>query len=377
MPEFKDTIPAAGGKVEYLYDSERGIAAKISGTGFRAIYQVALSIDGKHLLATVSAGGIGSTSICPQPSVLTFVQSDEQGMWGRNCPACRKYFRTDHVMGDTTCPYCYVIATDLAFVSQDQRKYLTACYDAFARAYLQKKSTAVDMAQISDEKVAWHYSEVKQQFHFVCRTNGCKCQTDILGQFGYCPRCGRSNGRAIFLQTVDSELTRLEEVKATVSDRREREDVWEKMTVDAVSRLEALGKHLRRRLLRFPLTAHRRKELERLSFQQLTNADRLLKQWFDIGLLEWAGTAANPRRQVRPPDVNFIRVMVQKRHILIHNGGVVDQEYLDNTADTSVQLDERIRIRSKDTKRFLALVRDTATNLLDNVEDGFSEEEPI
>jgi hypothetical protein len=69
--------------------------------------------------------------------------------------------------------------------------------------------------------------------------------------------------------------------------------------------------------------------------------------------------------------------MVQKRHILIHNGGVVDQEYLDNTADTSVQLDERIRIRSKDTKRFLALVRDTATNLLDNVEDGFSEEEPI
>jgi len=82
----------------------------------------------------------------------------------------------------------------------------------------------------------------------------------------------------------------------------------------------------------FPITAHRRKELERLSFQQLTNADRLLKQWFDIGLLEWAGTAANPRRQVRPPDVDFIRVMVQKRHILIHNGGVVDQEYLDNTA---------------------------------------------
>jgi hypothetical protein len=218
---------------------------------------------------------------------------------------------------------------------------------------------------------------VKQQLHFVCRTNGCKCQADILGHYGYCPRCGRSNGRTIFLQTVNSELARLEEVKATVSDRRKREDVWEKMTVDAVSRLEALGKHLRRRLLRFPLTANRRKELERLSFQQLTNADRLLKQWFDIGLLEWVGTAENPGRQVRPPDVDFIRTMVQKRHILIHNGGVVDQEYLDNTGDTSVQLDERIRIRSRDTKRFLALVRDMATNLLDNVEDGFSEGEPI
>jgi hypothetical protein len=64
--------------------------------------------------------------------------------------------------------------------------------------------------------------------------------------------------------------------------------------------------------------------------------------------------------------------MVQKRHILIHNGGVVYQEYLDNTGDGSVELDERIKIQSKEAKRFLTLVRDMARNLLDNVEVGFS-----
>src|SRR5579871_445163 len=125
MAEFKDKIPAAGGKVEYLYEPERGIATQISGTGIRALYQVALSIDGKHLLATVPAGGIGSTSICPQPSVLAFVQSDQQAMWGRNCTTCEKYFRTDQIMGATTCPYCCEIAPDLAFVSKEQRIYLT------------------------------------------------------------------------------------------------------------------------------------------------------------------------------------------------------------------------------------------------------------
>jgi hypothetical protein len=372
MPEFKDKIPAAGGKVEYFYDSKKGIAAQVSGTGFRAIYQVALSIDGKHLLATVPAGGIGSTSLCPQPSVLAFVQSDQQGMWGRNCPTCEKYFRTDQIMGDTTCPYCVEIATDLAFVSKEQRVYLTACYDACARAYLQKESTSVDMAEITDEKVAWHYSEVKQQFHFVCQTKGCKCQTDILGEYGYCPRCGLSNARDVFFETADKELVRLEEARSTVPDRRERENVWEKITVDALSRFEALAKHLRRRLLRLPMTAKRRGELDHINFQQPINADRLLKQWFDIGMLEWAGTANNPKRQVPQSDLEFIKVMVQKRHILIHNGGVVDQEYLDNTGDGSVQLDERIMIRSKEAKRFLTLVRDMARNLLDNVEEGFS-----
>ena len=112
--------------------------------------------------------------------------------------------------GITTCPYCYEIAPDLTFVSKEQRIYLTACYEAFARAFLHKKSTSVDMADISDERMAWHYSEVKQQFHFVCQTNGCKCQTDILGQYGYCPRCGLSNARAVFFQAVDNELARLE-----------------------------------------------------------------------------------------------------------------------------------------------------------------------
>jgi hypothetical protein len=135
MSNFKDKIRAAGGKVEFLYDPAKGIACQISGCGFIAMYLVAVSMDGRHLLSTVPAGGYGATLVYPKPSVLTYIQSDEQGMWGRNCPACQKYFRTNHVMGDTFCPYCAVGADSLAFVSKDQRTYITASYDAFARAY--------------------------------------------------------------------------------------------------------------------------------------------------------------------------------------------------------------------------------------------------
>jgi len=39
------------------------------------------------------------------------------------------------------------------------------------------------------------------------------------------------------------------------------------MTVDAVSRFEALAKHFRRKLLRFPMIANRQRELEGLNFQ--------------------------------------------------------------------------------------------------------------
>jgi hypothetical protein len=44
MTEFKDKIPAAGGKVEFLYDPiSGGISTQISGSGFMAVYLVAVS----------------------------------------------------------------------------------------------------------------------------------------------------------------------------------------------------------------------------------------------------------------------------------------------------------------------------------------------
>jgi hypothetical protein len=370
--EFKDKIPAAGGKVEFLYAPNRGIATRISGSGLRAVYFVAVSIDGRHLLAHVPAGGLGQTMVYPQPSVLTYIQSDDQGMWGRNCPVCEEYFRTNHVMFDTCCPYCATGAPGLEFVSKAQRVYIQAFYDAWARAYVQKTSTTLDVAAITDETPAWHYAEEKQQFHFTCDTKGCETQTDILGEYGYCPRCGRTNARNLFAELIDKMLTRWEETDKTITDRKERGAVWEDMTVKSVSEFEALAKHLRRKLLCLPMTANRRKQLENLNFQQPLNANTSLVQWFDIGMLEWAGNGMAPPRSVSLTEVPFIKKMIQRRHILIHNRGLVDQEYLDLSGDTQVQLDERIRIRSQEAKRFVENIGVMAANLLDNVEYGFT-----
>jgi hypothetical protein len=133
MAEFKDAIRAAGGKLEYLHQPDGRLAFQISGD-MRALYMVAVSMDGRRLLDTVPATGIGQTAVYPQPSVVAYVQSDEQGMWGRNCPACEKYFRTTHIHNMSVCPYCAKSAPSLTFISKAQRLYIAASYDAFGRA---------------------------------------------------------------------------------------------------------------------------------------------------------------------------------------------------------------------------------------------------
>jgi hypothetical protein len=376
MSEFKDKIPAAGAKVEFLYDPASGqLANRISGSspGRMSLYLVAVSMDGRRLLSTVPATGIGQTAVYPKPSVLTYIQSDEQGMWGRNCPHCKKYFRTNHVMDVTFCPYCSAGALSLAFISKEQRTYIKAYYDAFARAYVGKKNTSLDMADITDATPAWHYSEEKLQYHFKCDIKDCDTETDILGEFGFCPRCGRTNAHKLFSERIDKMLARLEQTKSTVSDRKERGEIWEEMTKTSLSEFEALARHVRSKLLRFLMTPNRRKRLEELNFQKPLQADEELEKWFDIGVMEWAGDTTNPGRKVPQSDLPFIKKMVQKRHILIHNGGTVDQAYLDLSEDTQVRLGERIRVGSNEAKRFIECVRDMGANLLDNVEYGFSE----
>ncbi|HET9743054.1 MAG TPA: hypothetical protein VFQ00_09915 [Terriglobales bacterium] len=374
MTQFKDKIPAAGGKVEFLHDTATGrLASRISGTGFRAMYLVAVSLDGRQLLDTVPAMGIGQTAIYRQPSLITYIQSDQQGMWGRNCPTCEKYFRTNHVMDFTFCPYCSEMAPSLAFITKDQREYITAYYDAFARAYTTRNDTSLEMSEITDETSAWHYSEEKQQFHFKCETKKCQTETDVLGRYGFCPRCGTTNSRTLFPEIIDKLLTRIQETKSSVPDRHQREPTWEQITISVLSEFEALAKHLRRRLLRFPMTPNRRKELETLNFQKPLLANECLVEWFDIGLLDWRGDDSAPPNAISSSEIPFIRKMIQRRHILIHNGGLVDQEYLDLSGDTGVRLDERITIRSRETKRFLENIEAMGKNFLNNVEHGFGE----
>ena len=373
MAEFKDPIPAAGGKIEFLCDGQGHIASRISGSGFRAMYVVAVSMDGRQLLAEVPAGGIGQVMVYPKPSVLTYIQSDEQGLWGRNCPACQKYFRTNHIMGVTVCPYCSKPESGLAFVSKEQSKYIIAYYDAFMRAYTTGASSTLSMSDITDATAAWHYSEEKQQSHFKCETKDCLAETDILGRYGFCPRCRKTNARQLFTGFIDRTLARWAETDKNVTDRNQRGEVWEDMPIKSLSEFEGLAKHLRRRLLSFPMTVNRRRDVEGLNFQQPLLADGPLREWFDVGVLRWSGNSTTPQREIPQSDLPSIKKMIQRRHILMHNGGVVDEAYLTLSGDTQARLDERIRIRSNEAKHFVDIVREMGLNLLDGVEHGFEE----
>ena|SRR6266480_2186458 len=102
-----------------------------------------------------------------------------------------------------------------------------------------------------------------------------------------------------------------------------------------------------------PLTPTRRKEVEQISFQQILRADELLHGFFGIELL----------KGITDTDRKFLNKIFNRRHILTHNAGRVDQEYLDRTLDSSVRLHQKIVVKSREIRRLLPLLKIMATNL--------------
>lgn len=73
-----------------------------------------------------------------------------------------------------------------------------------------------------------------------------------------------------------------------------------------------------------------------------------MRDWFDIDIGDGVDEA----------DWRFAARMFQRRHVYEHNGGEVDQRYLDDSGDTTVRLKQRIHETRQDVHTLLGtLVR--------------------
>ena len=296
----------------------------------------------------------------PQPSIPVWLISDREGLWGRTCPDCQSYFRTNCI-GDTHCPYCGFSDKGLAFTTANQLRYIERICNAYIEALNGGQNVTVDLNAVIDElpdnRPQWMYSEERQQTRFDCRDRDCRTTVDILGEYGGCPRCGKRNLSDVFEAKISGLESQFTEVDETLTERHEREVEWEKL-LRCASEFEAMANDIKRQLLSLPAIAKRKGELEQTNFLRIETANARFLNWYGFEILD--GISLDDRR--------FLNTMFNRRHIFAHNAGRVDQEYLDNTGDNSVRLNEKIRVKSKEIRRLIPLVKQAGRNLITGFE---------
>jgi len=298
----------------------------------------------------IQLGGIGQKwNSPPIPGCFpVFISSDSEGQFGHNCPNCGGYWRSGP--SPNLCPYCATTAPGYQFLSEAQHYYVRHYCKVLSDALdtVENGEVIIDMDEVADavgkesEKPAFYVSEQSQQRKFTC--SACGEFNDILGRFGYCSKCCTRN-----------DLSDFEDIAVpAIRERLNAGNVPEDCVRDAVASFDSIVAQYARQLADMvPLTERRKNRLLKQRFHNLEELRETFATWFDIDLTEG----------VKDHDIRFIALMFYRRHVYEHNGGEVDQKYLDDSGDTTVRLKQHIHETRESVHDLLSLLVKIARNI--------------
>lgn len=302
-----------------------------------------------NAIAYLPIGGMG-VQFPPPPipgAYMVFISSDTHGMFGHSCPKCGQYWRSNGVA--RCCPYCGLRADIHHFLSVAQRKYV-AEYCSRLNELLsgdEEGEYVIDMDAVAEAvgkdspKPEFYYSDESQQTRFEC--SSCKTPMDILGHYGYCSYCRTRND----LQQLDVAIRRLRE--AANNDAG-----FEACSKQAVGLFDSFANQIAKQLLEWvPMTRARKHTIEKRSLHNLEAIARDFKSVFDIDLFDG----------MSDEDVTFAKMMFYRRNVYEHNGGEVDQAYIENSGETSVKPKQALRETKESFHRLATTIRKLGENL--------------
>lgn len=298
---------------------------------------------------TIQMGGIGQAwSPPPVPGCIpVMIGSDSTGHFGHHCPQCGGYWRSG--AWANVCPYCGLRAARHEFLSEAQQRYVMHYCQVLDRALggvdgdvKIDMDTVADSAGKDGERPAFYVSEQSQQRKFNC--TACDEFNDILGRFGYCSACGTRNDLASFDGTT----------VPAIRDQLNSGATPENCLRDGISAFDSVVAQFAKELVRFvPMSKRRAARLKDQRFHNPAELRNVMRDWFDIDMADG----------IKDSEWNFVVRMFHRRHVYEHNGGEVDQKYLDDSKDNSVKLKQHIRETRADIHSLLGSLLKMVRNL--------------
>ena len=297
------------------------------------------------------------------------IPADESGFTGRECPQpdCEGYFKIEFGTGlkgeglPCHCSYCGHAAGHDQFWTKEQIKYVrsvalekvrSALHKDLKRLEFDHKPKGVFGIGVSMKLKpgrptrVHHYREKKLETEMVC-TN-CTLRYSVYGVFAFCPDCGQHNSIQILDKNLEVVGKMLE--MATREGKVLAEKLIENALEDCVSAFDGFGRELCRvhaTKARIPAKA------EKINFQNLEGARKGFLDLFGIDL----------STTVEPDEWRAAAMAFQKRHLIAHKLGVVDQDYVTKTGDTRAVVGRKIGINAGEVNELAGIINALAPRM--------------
>ena len=296
------------------------------------------------------------------------VPPDEDGVIGRECPApeCESYFKIQPGTGlkgenlPCHCPYCGHTAGQDKFFTKAQVEYaksvvLNRVTGALLKDLKSLESNhrprgtfgiGISMKVTGQPTPIRYYREKQLETEVVCEQ--CTLRYMIYGVFGFCPDCGEHNSLQILDKNLELVLKMLD--MALGADGELLKRVVENALEDCVSAFDGFGREICR------VNAKKSSDpakAAKVSFQNLDGAKHNLDGLFNLNISSGV-TGEEWKAAVRG---------FQKRHLLSHTMGVIDEEYVRKSGDVQAVTGRKIKVDTEEVRELVQIVGKLARNV--------------
>ena len=304
---------------------------------------------------------------------VTFI-SDEKGYLDRECPneECMYTFKIlmrdweEKISDDEVhCPMCGHVDTSDKWWTQDQLEKIQEIAASWFLSDLQKELTKSfkkleqstrhnKFARIKfrpGKKISFINNPIGQIEEWETEICCEKCGThySVIGSAYFCPCCGYNSAISAYNDSLDSigkMLDTLPEMGKLLTEKYDKDtaatmcrSLLESSIGEMVS---AFQKYACCRYEELSGKAGRVND-----FQMVDKGSNLFKEAIGKAYPDWLSNS----------EMEHMKVMFQRRHILEHNNGLVDQKYLDKSKDTRYFIGQRVTVKEADAYGLLEIVR--------------------
>lgn len=280
------------------------------------------------------------------------ISTDEDGYFGRECPVegCLGYFKITPGTGITEpapchCPYCGHSGDNDTFWTQEQIDYTHSFVLRQVTDALHKDLKSMEFEQkprgmlgigisLKVKQSAPHpikyYREKELETHVVCES--CTLRYAIYGVFGWCPDCGIHNSVQILAKNF--ELARKELILAETVERDLADHLIGDALKNIVSAFDGFGREISSR------------KGDEIRFQNLPGARRNVQDKFGFDFAD--GLTADQWQ--------YVCRVFQKRHLLAHKMGVIDDDYVLKASDVGAVAGRKVQVSAEEVNSSIEII---------------------
>jgi hypothetical protein len=277
---------------------------------------------------------------------------DDDGYLGRECPEqdCLGYFKITPGTGvkgpaPCFCAYCGHTGESNTFFTREQIEFAKSVVLRKVTDALHKDLKSLEFehkpqglfgiglslkVQRSTPLPIRYYREKELETAITC--DSCTLRYAIYGVFGWCPDCGVHNSLQILVKNL--ELARKELALAATAETDLTTHLVGDALGNAVSAFDGFGRELCQR------------KSSEIRFQNLAAARRKVHDAFGFDFAD----------ALRPDEWDAACRAFQKRHLLAHKMGVIDDDYIRKANDTGAILGRRIALSQVEVETSISIV---------------------